>query len=119
MTLWYETLTIQQRQCPMAAASWDCPLLGFSLIVIAMEDADEFDVRVRQRITDPNDVQPEEATLPGRTDCPHFLSISRGSQQPRHANAHASTRDARRLAQSPPHGAFARAGENRILIEFK
>ncbi len=37
----------------------DVPLLGFSLKVIPMEDDEEFRVRVRRRLRDPNDVQPD------------------------------------------------------------
>ena len=42
----------------------DLPLLGFSLKIIAMEDDDEFAVRVRTRVRDPNDLQPDPPAQP-------------------------------------------------------
>ena len=57
--IYYENLTMD----PNTSKILDEPLLGFSLGIIAFDDttpspANEFDIRVRKRLRDPNDQQP-------------------------------------------------------------
>jgi hypothetical protein len=95
----------------------DIPLLGFSLKVIRMEHDDEFEVRVRLRKTDPTDANP----LPPAD--PIFLGdISRITNPNDEGDGVMEMRTRADGAQSATsvaaHGAFARAGEDEILIRF-
>lgn len=106
----------------------DAPLLGFSLKVIAMDDPTEFDVRIRERARDPLDQQPPS---------PPFLegSITRIESDPAGntpiPDGHAGVMELRtRGVPVPPapapltarsiaaKGAFARAGDEDILVAF-
>ena len=96
----------------------DHPLLGFSLKVIAMDNETEFGVRVRQRLIDPNDPNPPPPDEPT-----HIGQISwiADSYDPNNGVMQMLTKA---LGKQPAssvaaHGAFARAVEDRILIEFE
>ena len=107
----------------------DYPLLGFSLKVITFEDIaapphDEFTVRVRQRLRDPLDIQPGDPNYPGDpSDQPLEGSMGRitDTYDPNNNVMQMLTQAPGKQAASSiaAHGAFARAGEDRILIEFK
>jgi len=109
----------------------DIPLLGFSLAIIAMDDTtpsphNEFDIRVRKRIRDRNDVQPPE--------CPQYPSFClEGSTEridvdddPRIPAGSGGVMDMRTQAPGKQSassvaakGAFARAGDENITVAFE
>jgi predicted outer membrane repeat protein len=102
----------------------DIPLLGFSLGVIAMNDTapsphNEFDIRVRQRLVDPNDQQPDpnDPTLVG--------SIELIRDDPAIPAGHGGVMEMRTQAPGKQSassiaakGAFSRAGDEEITVEF-
>ncbi len=102
----------------------DIPLLGFSLGIIAMEDETEFAVRVRKRLRDPEDSQPQN---------PPFKEGSITREEglvPAASNNGVMDMRTRRLpdlGEPPPlsassvaaKGAFARAGDENILVAFE
>jgi hypothetical protein len=124
--LYYQSLVDENGQpltrdpndlsAPMANGSRivDYPLLGFSLKVIAMEDDTEFAVRVAPRLRDPTDQQPA---------LPPFKEglIRRWDDPARGGVMSMRTRDPNQLSARSvaAHGAFARAGEDQIVVEFK
>lgn len=105
----------------------DYPLLGFSLKVIEMEDETEFAVRVRPRLRDTSDDD-------NQPSLPPFLE-GEIAREPFAVTGHPSNhamRMALRKSDCPPsappcpaatsvaaHGAFARAGEDQIVVAFK
>ncbi len=97
----------------------DVPLLGFSLKVISMEDDEEFRIRVRKRVIDPNDPQPDPPLPPNRVG-----QIERVSAPlPGDPNNHAMEVRTRGAEMQPASsvaakGAFARAGEHQIIVAF-
>ncbi|MCG8407878.1 MAG: right-handed parallel beta-helix repeat-containing protein, partial [Phycisphaerales bacterium] len=95
----------------------DVPLLGYSLKTIAMEDDTEFDVRVRSRLRDPNDEQPTSPPFKEgsifRFDDLDPLAPSNGVMA---MKTHAEDRES--ASSVAAHGAFARAGEDEILVTF-
>ncbi|MHC4259238.1 MAG: S8 family serine peptidase [Planctomycetota bacterium] len=103
----------------------DTPLLGFSLSIIAMDDSapsphNEFDIRVRRRIRDPNDIQPEEPD-PAREG-----SVERIDDDPAIPVGAGGVMEMRTQAPGlwsansvAAKGAFARAGDENIKIEFE
>ncbi len=107
----------------------DVPLLGFSLGIIAMEDDEEFDIRVRRREWDP--VQPCECTgictngAPADPSACLVGSITReeGILPPASTNGvmrmktKAVGRDSATSVSAK--GAFARAGDEDILVAFE
>ncbi len=108
--IYYQTLTLG-----VDAEIISTPLLGFSLVVIGMEDQTEFDVRVRKRITDPGDTQPNPPGLPkrgaiSRVDDPTFGGIM---EMKTRADGDFDT-----ASSVAAHGAFARAAEDEILVTF-
>ena len=127
--LYYRQLVDQNDQPldPNDQGNWtngaqivDAPLLGFSLKVIRMEDETEFLVRVQPRVRDPFDEQPpagsEEPPKQGRI-------IRVAAPLPNNPDNHAMEMRTRDPNSDPAysvaaHGAFARAGEDFILITF-
>jgi len=89
----------------------DIPLLGFSLVIIAMDDStpsphNEFDIRVRKRLKgDPNDPKEPAGRIERRTDI-----------DPNQGHMEMSTSKESGIAAK---GAFARAGDEDITIEFE
>ncbi len=106
----------------------DIPLLGFSLKVITFEDNtpppnDEFTIRVRTRLRDPDDIQPADPDYQGDPDDPPLEGKITRIPDSYDSNNHVMEM----LAQAPgrqsassvaAHGAFARASEDHILIKF-
>ncbi|MHC4676845.1 MAG: hypothetical protein ACYTBZ_30550, partial [Planctomycetota bacterium] len=108
----------------------DIPLLGFSLGIIAMDDTtepphNEFDIRVRTRLRDPNDIQPESCTngsnpsscLEGsieRIDDPNIPADAGGVMEMR-----TKAPDRESASSVAAKGAFARAGDEVITVEFE
>jgi len=103
----------------------DIPVLGFSLGIIAMNDPtppphNEFDIRVRRRLTDPTDAQPDplNPTKIGsivRMDSDPGIPTSHGGVM--EMRTQAPKRDSARSVAAK--GAFARAGDEDITIEFQ
>ncbi|MCG8405646.1 MAG: hypothetical protein MI923_10655, partial [Phycisphaerales bacterium] len=102
----------------------DVPLLGYSLKTIAMEDDTEFGIRIRRRIRDPHDSQPCECLGTCSTDLSECkegsvlriedpLAPSNGVMA---MKTHAEDRES--ASSVAAHGAFARAGEDEILVTF-
>ncbi len=105
---------------PNGARLVDTPLLGFSLKVISMEDDTEFAVRVRPRLRDPNDVQPPSCEFGG----PCLQGSIERIEDPSDANNGVMEMKTRADGQGSAssvsaHGAFARAGEDEILVAFE
>lgn len=104
----------------------DIPLLGFSLGIIAMNDTkqsphNEFDIRVRKRLIDPRDPQPLPPSEPSKIG-----SIKRIDNDPRIPAGAGGVMDIRTQAPNKQSassvaakGAFARAGDEDITIEFE
>ncbi|MBK8914435.1 MAG: right-handed parallel beta-helix repeat-containing protein [Phycisphaerales bacterium] len=120
--LYYQSLVMES-----GARIVDIPVLGFSLKVIAMEDATEFDVRVRMRRRDPADVQPPAPPFREGAMLRVAAPIPPGSQNPvGDPSNHAMlmrTRDAGsgslNAASVAAHGAFARAAEADVVVAFR
>jgi len=103
----------------------DIPVLGFSLGIIAMNDQMEFDVRVRRRLTDPAD-DPKQPPDPAE---PFYIgSIERvdPSADPSVRASTGGVMEMRTQAENgesatsvAAKGAFARAGDEDITIEFE
>ncbi len=93
----------------------DVPLLGFSLKIIAMEDEEEFAVRVRRRLRDPDDQQP----LP--TEEPKEGSIELAEYPMQGGVMEMRTRaiGLQSASSVAAKGAFARAGDERITVTFE
>jgi len=102
----------------------DIPLLGFSLGIIAMDDQtlsphNEFDIRVRRRLRDPLDVQPED---PEDAKGGSIERINIDPDDPQKGGVMEMRTQAlgRNSASSvAAKGAFARAGNEDITIEFQ
>ncbi len=103
----------------------DIPLLGFSLAVISMDDTtlsphNEFDIRVRQRLRDTDDIQPIPPSLPKEGS---IKRIEGDSAIPAGARGVMEMRTEALGLQSASSvaakGAFARAGDEDITIEFE
>jgi hypothetical protein len=114
--LYYQTISMGSE-----AEIVDHPLLGFSLKVISMEDATEFDVRVRKRLQDPNDSQPSGCN--GGSACLAGV-VDRIPDPYRPSNSVMRMRTFDPGAPGPAssvaaHGAFARAGEAQIVVAFE
>jgi hypothetical protein len=108
----------------------DIPLLGFSLGIIAMDDTapsphNEFDIRVRKRLRDPHDIQPENCEDKGNClegsierldmyDDP-TIPVDAGGVMEMRTKA-LGKQSASSVAAK---GAFARAGDEDITIEFE
>jgi parallel beta-helix repeat protein len=99
----------------------DIPLLGFSLGIIAMNDQMEFEIRVRKRLLDSNDEQPAPPEPPDKIG-----SIARLEDDPAIPVGSGGVMDMRTQAvdkQSASSiaakGAFSRAGDEDITIEFE
>jgi len=110
-TLYYEQLTMAE-----GSEIVDIPLLGFSLKVIHMNDQEEFDLRVDWRVTDPADRAAVGlgAPLPKGS----ILRITHGTND---GVMEMSTRGAggEDAASVAAKGAFARAGDEDVTIEFE
>ncbi|MCB9858677.1 MAG: hypothetical protein H6818_23610 [Phycisphaerales bacterium] len=114
---------------PNGARLVDTPLLGFSLKIISMEDDTEFAVRVRPRVRDPDDVQVCQCTktCPDPEDVDPSLckegSIERITDPEGANNSVMEMKthgDGMESASSvAAHGAFARAGEDQIVVAFQ
>ena len=98
----------------------DEPLLGFSLINIAMDNDTEFDVRVQTRLRNPVDVQPlppaaaREGSilrLSGNPDIPP------GAQGVMEMATKSPGKDSASSVSAK--GTFARAGDENITVEFE
>ena len=103
----------------------DYPLLGFSLKVIELDDdpltggddgETEFAVRVRQRTSDPNDPIPAEPPYPGGAITRESAPDKSGEDGYLRMSTEAPSYRASRSVAA--HGAFARAGDERVLVEF-
>jgi len=105
----------------------DIPVLGFSLGIIAMDDQtpsphNEFDIRVRKRLTDPGDVQtdpnhPTKIGLIERIDSDPGFTIPPGHGGIMDMRAQAPGRQS--ASSVAAKGAFARVGDEHITIEFE
>ncbi|MCH7814197.1 MAG: hypothetical protein IID40_09275, partial [Planctomycetes bacterium] len=95
----------------------DVPLLGFSLKIIAMEDDTEFAVRIRRRLIDPDDPQPDPPAPPNRIG-----SITRepDPNDPSNALMDMRTQAPSQFSASSvaAKGAFARAGDEDVIVAF-
>jgi hypothetical protein len=103
----------------------DILLSGFSLGIIAMDDTtpsphNEFDIRVRKRLREPDDIQPEPPYPPREG------SIERIEDDPEIPEGAGGVMDMRTQAPDmwsansvAAKGAFARAGDEDIIIEFE
>lgn len=102
---------------PAGAEVLDVPLLGFSLVRIDMDDALEFATRVRSRSTDPDDTEPcGEADNPGKREGAVAL-VSAGQDGFMRMETKSASADC--VASSvAAKGAFARAADERIAIDF-
>lgn len=109
--IYYQTLTQG-----LSSQIISTPLLGFSLVVIGMESDTEFDVRVRKRITDPSDVQPNPPGLPKRGSIERVDDPMFGGIMEMKTRADGDFDTASSIAA---HGAFARAAEDEILVTFE
>jgi parallel beta-helix repeat protein/predicted outer membrane repeat protein len=108
----------------------DVPLLGFSLKIIAMEDDTELEVRVRERVQDPEELQDCRCVGScgdGHQHDPNWCmegSIQRVpfplSFDPNNHALQMRTRGDNRLQASSvaAKGAFARAGEDEVIVAF-
>lgn len=136
-TLYYQHLTdpngnelVRDEVDPFAplangARFQDIPVLGFSLGIIAMDDPtpaphNEFDIRVRRRLIDPEDNQPNpsyptRSGLITRTDAHPGIPIGCGGIMDMRTQA--PGRDS--ASSVAAKGAFARAGDEDITIEFE
>lgn len=144
-TLYYQTLVdpcgveLVRDPCdpyaPLANGSkfQDVPLLGFSLVIIDMDDNtphpnNEFDIRIRTRIRDDDDIQP---ALP---DPPREGSIERITEDPEPdpllkteipagaggvMDMRTKAIDKQSASSVAAKGAFARAGNESITVEFE
>lgn len=95
----------------------DHPLLGFSLKVIAMDDETEFDVRVRRRVRDQADEQPLPP-LPPKEGVVQRLESPDGEPGNGAMRMRTRAEGAESAASVAAHGAFARAGEDEIVVAF-
>ena len=97
----------------------DVPLLGFSLKVIPMEDDEEFRIRVRKRVIDPSDPQPPPPLQSNRIGQIERVSAPLPGDPNNHA-MEMRTRDpnAQPASSVAAKGAFARAGEDQIIVAF-
>jgi hypothetical protein len=109
----------------------DIPLLGFSLAIIAMDDTtpsphNEFDIRVRKRLTDPCDVQPESCIDQTNPNSCLEGSIERIDNHPNIPAGSGGVMDMQTQAPGKQSassiaakGAFARAGDEDITVAFE
>ena len=103
----------------------DIPILGFSLGIIAMNDPVEFEVRVRKRLTDPADdpgqpPAPAESLYIGsieRIDAGTNPSVPVAAGGVMEMCTQAPSRQSARSVAAK--GAFARAGDEDITVEFE
>ncbi|QOJ14699.1 MAG: hypothetical protein HRU75_08630 [Planctomycetia bacterium] len=120
--LYYQSIVVEA-----GAQIVDIPVLGFSLKVIAMEDATEFDVRVRMRRRDPADEQPLAPPFREGSITRVAAPIPPGEQNPIGDPANHGmlmrTRDegagSLNAASVAAHGAFARAAEADVVVAFR
>jgi hypothetical protein len=145
-TLYYEELVLVDEQggetvwsggppypetFPNGARIVDIPVLGFSLVNIAMNDDtpspfNEFDIRVRIRITDPIDFDPAQPNKPLPEGSIRRLSeadvqlevptLDVGGVMEMDTQADGQAEPATSVAAK---GAFARAGEDEIVVAFE
>ena len=106
----------------------DIPLSSFSLAIIAMDDNtpsphNEFDIRVRRRLREPNDIQPQDCEL---TNSCLEGSIERIDDDANIPPGAGGVMEMRTQAPGRPSagsvaakGAFARAGGEEITVEFE
>ena len=139
-TLYYQTLVdlngvelVRDPNDPFAPFAngsrfQDIPLSSFSLGIIAMDDNtpsphNEFDIRVRRRLRDPNDIQPQDCELTSscleglieRIDDDANIPLGAGGVMDMRTQA-PDMWSANSVAAK---GAFARAGDEDIIIEFE
>jgi internalin A len=103
----------------------DIPLLGFSLGIIAMNDQTEFDVRIRKRLTSPEDdhKQPKSPNEPLYIGSIERIESEINPNIPERSDGVMEMRTQAKNKQSAysvaAKGAFARAGDEDIIIEFE
>jgi hypothetical protein len=105
----------------------DIPLLGFSLSIIAMNDVQEFDVRVRKRTRDPGSTDDaREGLIQRLVDDPNIPGgsggvISMTPPEPPGGVMEMRTQAPEKESTSSvaAKGAFARAGDEDITVEFE
>jgi len=110
--LYYETLTMEA-----GSEIVDVPLLGFSLKIIAMEDDNEFAVRIRKRLRDPADQQPQDPPfMKGSITREESLDVS----DPTNGLMDIRTQAVGQLSASSvaAKGAFARASDEEVVVAF-
>ncbi|HRY71535.1 MAG TPA: right-handed parallel beta-helix repeat-containing protein [Phycisphaerae bacterium] len=129
-TLYYESLTdesgnpLHPAALPGGRRIVDEPLLGFSLGIIAMNDQtaslfNEFDIRVHRRMRDPLDLQPN----PPAPALEGSIQLLPNARNPATQDGVMEMRT--RAADRAParsvaaKGAFARAGEEDIVVTFE
>jgi internalin A len=103
----------------------DIPVLGFSLGIIAMNDQIEFDVRVRKRLTDPadNSKQPPAPIEPLYMGSIERIDVDTNPDVPAYAGGvmemGTQAPDKQSASSVAAKGAFARAGDEDITVEFE
>jgi len=110
--LYYQTLNADPT-----AAIVNVPLLGFSLKVIAMEDDTEFGVRVQTRVRDAGDVQPPPPAAPLEGRVARIADPLDGGNGVMELDTQAP--DKQSATSVAAKGAFARAGEDEIVVAFR
>ena len=139
-TLYYQTLVdlngvelVRDPNDPFAPLAngsrfQDMPLSIFSLGIIAMDDDtpsphNEFDIRVRRRLRDTNDIQPQDCELTNsclegsieRIDDDANIPLGAGGVMEMRTQAPGRPSASSVAAK----GAFARAGDEKITVEFE
>jgi len=113
-TLYYETLTMEP-----GSAIVNIPLLGFSLKQIDMEDDTEFDVRIRKRVRDLQDDQPQSCASNASTCLEGAIALAPNPINSGGLLAMRTQADDRQSASSvAAKGIFARAGEENVTVVF-
>lgn len=110
---------------PNGARFTDIPLLGFSLGIIAMNDQTEFDVRVRKRLTAPEEdqMQPQHPNEPLYIGSIERIDSEMNPSVPAYTGGIMEMRtqaeDKLSASSVAAKGAFARAGDEDIKIQFE
>jgi hypothetical protein len=101
----------------------DIPVLGFSLVVINMEDQTEYDLRVRTRLNDPNEDQGDLSALLEGTIARVADPADPGDPNDPGANhvmvMSTNTGGGDSVRSVAAHGSFARAGDEDITVKFE
>jgi len=118
-TLYYESLIMEADSQIV-----DQPLLGFSLGIIAMNDQtpppfNEFDIRVRRRLRDTSDIQPQPPTSPLEGDILLLPNVRDAVTRDGVMEMTTQAPSMQSASSVAAKGSFARAGEEDIVVAFE